>query len=136
MSTIYTFHAECSTIDAIAAGDRFLVWDTSTGRTAYATGTALLAYAGSAPTINGAMLNGTFSVSSSVIFGSTLSAKIGFYGKAGTSAPAGAAGVTATPVAITAAGFGISTSAKLENLLSLVDKMRTTLVDVGLMQAS
>jgi hypothetical protein len=27
MSTIYTFHAECSTMDTLASGDELLVYD-------------------------------------------------------------------------------------------------------------
>jgi hypothetical protein len=68
--------------------------------------------------------------------GQTTTSLVAFHGGTPTSQPAGAAVVTATPVAATAAAFGFSTSAKMENLLSLVDKMRTTLVDHGLMAAS
>lgn len=46
MGTIYTFHEE-SDIDAIADGDRFLVYDTSTGRSKSASGTDLKVFAGS-----------------------------------------------------------------------------------------
>jgi len=46
MGSIYTFHNEAD-IDAIADGDCFLVFDTSSGRTKSATGTDLKVFAGS-----------------------------------------------------------------------------------------
>jgi hypothetical protein len=73
---------------------------------------------------------------SGTILGQSTTDLVGFHGTAPTSQPAGAASVTATPVAATAAAFGFSTSAKLENFISLVDKMRTCLVNNGLMAAS
>ena len=45
MGSIYTFHDETD-IDAIAEGDRFLVFDTSAGRTKSASGTDLKVWAG------------------------------------------------------------------------------------------
>lgn len=47
MSTIYTFHQEVSTIDQVDAGDIFLVFDTSSGRTKSATRTQVIGGASS-----------------------------------------------------------------------------------------
>jgi hypothetical protein len=140
MSTIYTFHAECSTMDTIAATDRFLVYDVSTGRTEYCLASDIQAYIDtspgtlSSPVINTATLNGVFSVSTSVVFGSTLSAKIGFFGKAGTSAATTIAALTTTMTAASC-GVGFSTSANYFSMISAVNSLISVLQDAGIVKA-
>jgi hypothetical protein len=143
MSTIYTFHAECSSVDSLADADRFLVYDASTGRTEYALASQISTYAASDGLV-GAQLSGDSNYSStasfSFIIGSTLSSRIGFYGKAGTSQPAGAAQAQYTNTVenpSTCTGVvGFSTTAAMQDALGLLMQMRTTLVNVGLMKGS
>lgn len=143
MSTIYTFNAECSSMDTLADGDRFLVWDASSGRTVYCLASDISTYAATDGLV-GAALSGDSSYSGTASFsfriGSTLSSRIGFYGTAGTSQPAAAAQAqyTATvhnPTTCTGV-IGFSTTAAMQDALGLLMEMRTTLVNVGLMKGS
>lgn len=142
MSTIYTFHAECSTIDSLASTDELLVYDASSGRTVSCTPSDINTFIGSnlsAPAIvNGGTWSGNASFS--ILIGNTLSSRIGFYGIAGTSQPAGAAQAqyTATvhnPTTCTGV-IGFSTTAAMQDLVGLVMQMRTTLVNNGLMKGA
>lgn len=142
MSTIYTFHAECSSIDTIASGDKFLVYDASTGRTVTALASDIAAGA-SANLVAPAITNGgswAGNASFSIIIGNTLSSRIGFYGIAGTSQPASAAQAQYTntvhnPTTCTGV-IGFSTTAALQDLIGLVMQMRTALVNNGLIKGS
>lgn len=150
MSTIYTFHAECSTMDTLASGDEFLVYDASSGRTLSATPSDIATYIGSNPgtQTGGTYTNPTFTgatvysatASASFLVGTTLSARIGFYGIAGTSQPAAAAQAQYTntvhnPTTCTGV-IGFSTTAAMQDLVGLVMQMRTTLVANGLMKGA
>jgi hypothetical protein len=142
MSTIYTFHAECSTMDTLASGDELLVYDASSGRTVSCTPADIATYAAanlSAPAIvNGGTWSGNASFS--ILIGNTLSSRIGFYGIAGTSQPASAAQAQYTntvhnPTTCTGV-IGFSTTAALQDLLGLVMQMRTALVNNGLIKGA
>ena len=149
MSTIYTFHSECSTMDTIAAGDRFLVWDTSTGRTVYCLASDLATYVGTSPAITGATITGvtlagaavySANASFSFLIGTTLSSRIGFYGIAGTSQSASAAQAQYTntvfnPTTCTGV-IGFSTTAAMQDAIGLLMQMRSVLVANGLMKGA
>jgi hypothetical protein len=143
MSTIYTFHAECSSVDSLADADRFLVYDASTGRTEYCLASDISTYAATDGLV-GAALSGdatyTGTASFSFRIGSTLTSRIGFYGTAGTSKAVGAAQAQYTntvynPTTCTGV-IGFSTTAAMQDALGLLMEMRTTLVNVGLMKGS
>lgn len=142
MSTIYTFHAECSTMDTLASGDELLVYDASSGRTVSCTPSDIQTYVAanlSAPAIvNGGSWSGNASFS--ILIGNTLSSRVGFYGIAGTSQPAGAAQAQLTitynnPSTCTGV-VGFSTTAHMQDVLGLVMQMRTVLVNNGLMKGA
>lgn len=142
MSTIYTFHSECSSIDTIASGDKFLVYDASTGRTVTALASDIAAGASAnlvAPAItNGGSWSGNASFS--ILIGNTLSSRVGFYGIAGTSQPASAAqgALTMTAFNPTTASsvIGFSTTAAMQDCLNLIIQLRACLVANGLMKGS
>jgi hypothetical protein len=143
MSTIYVFEAEVSALTAgqLAAGDKFLIHDASAADKRVALASDLLAYVGAGPLSGATFVGGAVysaNASFSFLVGTTLSAKIGFFGKAGTSqiASANQQTITATPVAITAAGFGYSTSAKMENTLNFQNAVYAALTDLGLWKGS
>jgi hypothetical protein len=79
-------------------------------------------------------------VSNSAAIGTTLSSLIGFYGTAGTSQPAAAAqgAVTCTVVnPTTCTGvIGFSTTAAMQDVLSLIVQIRACLVANGLMKGA
>lgn len=141
MSTIYTFHAECSAIDSIASGDKFLVWDTSTGRTLDCGIADIATYLNANPgTFTGLTFNGdsSYTGTASVSFkiGTTLTARIGFYGKAGTSQPASAnqANLTVTfanPTTCTAV-VGFSTTAQAADVVNTINAIVSCLTANGL----
>lgn len=143
MSTIYTFHAECSTVDSLASGDEFLLYDASTGRTVTATPADIETYIGS--NLSGVTLAGAntvvggmdFSVSSSVRIGTTTSMKIGFYGAAGTSQRASATQATITiTVTATGCGVGFVSTGAVSTVVEYLNELRSVLVDAGLMKGS
>ena len=143
MSTIYTFHAECSTMDTLASTDEFLVYDASSGRTVTATPADIETFIGSnlsgvtlagANTVTGGM---DFSVSSSVRIGTTLTAKVGFWGAAGTSQRASATQATITiTVTATSCGVGFVSTAAVSTVVEYLNEVRGVLVDAGLMKGS
>jgi hypothetical protein len=142
MSTIYVFNAELSTMDTLASTDKFLVYDASSGRSVTATPSDVQTYVSanlSAPAIvNGGSWAGNASFS--ILIGTTLSSRVGFYGVAGTSQPASAAqgAVTCTVLNPTTASsvIGFSTTAAMQDVLSLIIQMRATLVANGLMKGA
>lgn len=143
MSTIYTFNAECSSMDTIAATDRFLVWDASTGRTVYCLASDIATYMDASGLVAPAITNGgswAGNASFSILIGNTLSSRVGFYGIAGTSQPASSAQGALTMTAFnptTCTGvIGFSTTAAMQDCLSLIAQMRTTLVNNGLMKGA
>ena len=144
MSTIYTFHAECSSVDTIASGDKFLIYDVSTGRTEWALASDVATYAGASPALVSPSITGspiyTGTASTSFQIGATLSSRIGFYGIAGTSQPASAAqgAVTNTvhnPTTCTGV-IGFSTTAAMQDVLNLLIQIRAALVANGLIKGS
>lgn len=147
MSTIYTFHAECSTVDTLAVGDEFLIYDASTGRTVTATSGDIATYVGSSPTLTTPTINGgTFAApivftclsSQSILVGTTFSARIGFFGHAGTSAASFVATTSATatnPTTCTGA-VGFNTTQAATDTIALVNALQAVAVNLGLMKPS
>lgn len=148
MSTIYTFHAECSTMDTLASGDEFLVYDASTGRTVSATPADIATYVGAnpgtltTPTVNGGTFNApiTFSClsSQSILFATTQSARLGFFGHAGTSCASFVATTSATatnPTTCTGA-VGFNTTQAATDTIALVNALQAVVVNLGLMKSS
>ena len=144
MSTIYTFHSECSTMDTLASGDELLVYDASSGRTLSCTPSDIATYVSAsgglvAPAItNGGSWAG--SASFSIIIGNTLSSRIGFYGITGTSQSASAAQAQYTntvfnPTTCTGV-IGFSTTAAMQDAIGLLMQMRSVLVANGLMKGA
>lgn len=142
MSTIYVFNAELSSVDSLAAGDKFLIYDTSSGRSVTALASDIATYAAAnltAPAIvNGGSWAGNASFS--ILIGTTLSSRVGFYGIAGTSQPTSAAQAQYTntvfnPTTCTGV-IGFSTTAAMQDALGLLMQMRTALVNNGLMKGS
>ena len=141
MSTIYTFHAECSTMDTLAATDELLVYDASTGRTVSCTPADIATYITGNSTDTAGTFNGTkiftggvtMSVSSSVLIGTTLSAKVGFFGAAGTSAATTIAALTTT-VTATGSGVGFISTAAVNSVLSAINSLTSALKDVGIIK--
>ena len=135
MSTIYVFQHEVSAIDSVVTADRFLVWDASTGRTAYATAAQVAAGAGGllvGPTVTGgATFSGTASVS--YLFGSTLSSRLGFWGATGTSAATTIAAV-ATTVTATGSGVGFPSTAAVGSIITQINAIITALKDCGIVK--
>lgn len=141
MSTIYTFHAECSTMDTLASGDELLVYDASTGRTVSCTPADIATYVTGNSSDTGGTFNGTkiftggvtMSVSSSVLIGTTLSAKVGFFGKAGTTAATTIAAL-ATTGTVTGSCVGFATTASLSNMIDTVNSIISALKDIGIVR--
>lgn len=141
MSTIYTFHAECSTMDTLASGDELLVYDASSGRTVSCTPADIATYitgnsSDTAGTFNGTKIftgGVTFSVSSSVLIGTTSSMKVGFFGAAGTSAATTIAAV-ATTVTATGSGVGFQSTAAVGSIITQINAIITALKDCGIVK--
>jgi hypothetical protein len=141
MSTIYTFHAECSTMDTLASGDELLVYDASSGRTVSCTPADIATYVTGNSSDTGGTFNGTkiftggvtMSVSSSVLIGTTLSAKVGFFGKAGTTAATTIAALVTTGT-VTGSCVGFSTTASLSNMIDTVNSIISALKDIGIVK--
>lgn len=136
MSTIYTFHAECSTMDTLAASDEFLVFDASTGRTVSATPANIATYVASSGGVS-QQLSGdaayTGTASASFRIGSTLTSRVGFFGQTGTSA---ITTVTAAVTTLTAGACGVAfqTTASLSALIDKVNGTISALQTLGLMR--
>lgn len=135
MSTIYTFHAECSTMDTLASGDELLVYDASTGRTVSCTPADIATYAsGNLATIavtGGGSFSGTSSVS--YVIGSTLSSRVGFYGQTGTSAATTIAALTTT-VTATGSCVGFATTASFSVVMEAINSVISALKAVGIVR--
>lgn len=146
MSTIYTFHTECSTMDTLASTDELLCYDASTGRTVSTTPADIATYINSNPgTFTGATLAGAtnftggvnMSVSSSILIGTTLSAKVGFWGAAGTSRRVGATQATITiTVTATSCGVGFTSTGAVSTVVEYLNEIRSVLVDAGIMKGA
>lgn len=141
MSTIYVFDQEVSSLTAgtLAAGDKVLIHDVSAALKKVALASDIAAYV-SANIGSGTDTVLTASSSISIQIGTTLSARVGFYGKAGTSQLAAAAQAQYTNTVhnpTTATGVvGFSTTAAMQDALGLLMQMRTCLVDNGLMKGA
>jgi hypothetical protein len=139
MSTIYTFHAECSTMDTLAATDELLVYDASSGRTLSTTPVDIATYVGAnpgtltSPVINSGTFNGLFAVSTSMVLATTLSAKLGFWGAAGTSAATTIAALTTTAFP-TASCVGFSTTAAFASVITAINSLTSALKDCGIVK--
>jgi hypothetical protein len=82
------------------------------------------------PVVNGGTFNGSFSVSSSAVFGTTLSAKIGFFGAPGTSAATTILAL-ATTVTATGSGVGFQSTAAVASILTGINAITQALKDAG-----
>lgn len=136
MSTIYTFHAECSAIDSLASSDKFLVFDASTGRTLDCGPSDIATYVAASGGIS-QQLSGdvayTGTASASFRIGSTLTSRVGFFGQTGTSA---ITTVTAAVTTLTAGACGVAfqTTASLSALIDKVNGTISALQTLGLMR--
>lgn len=130
---------------ALASGDLFFVYDLTTKQTHQSAISRIATYINANPgTFTGAILAGdtsyTATASFSFVIGSTLTSRIGFYGKAGTSQPASANQAALTITAVnptTCTGVvGFATTAAFADFVNQSNEMRNCLVNNGLMKGA